>query len=142
MPSSSWVVPLLAAGAVWIMLIRIGWLDIDGLLTFRGKNGRGDWIRTSDLHTPSVMRYQAALRPDWLAHLGSRTNLGKVRRRRKRTAGKAVGRLITAVLALPALYLAAALVGSIVPVNRGWAEPKQGTTIYLADNGIHVDIIM
>ena len=26
--------------------------------------GRGDWIRTSDLHTPSVMRYQAALRPD------------------------------------------------------------------------------
>jgi len=65
-----------------------------------------------------------------------------VRRRRKRTAGKAVGQLITAVLALPALYLAAALVGSIVPVNRGWAEPKQGTTIYLADNGIHVDIIM
>ena len=29
-----------------------------------GKNGRGDWIRTSDPHTPSVMRYQAALRPD------------------------------------------------------------------------------
>jgi hypothetical protein len=27
-------------------------------------NGRGDWIRTSDPHTPSVMRYQAALRPD------------------------------------------------------------------------------
>src|SRR3546814_18104579 len=26
--------------------------------------GRGDWIRTSDPHTPSVMRYQAALRPD------------------------------------------------------------------------------
>ena len=27
-------------------------------------HGRGDWIRTSDPHTPSVMRYQAALRPD------------------------------------------------------------------------------
>src|SRR4029453_12679103 len=27
-------------------------------------DGRGDWIRTSDPHTPSVMRYQAALRPD------------------------------------------------------------------------------
>src|SRR3546814_9569279 len=26
--------------------------------------GRGDWIRTSDPPTPSVMRYQAALRPD------------------------------------------------------------------------------
>src|SRR6476469_8941674 len=30
-------------------------------------DGRGDWIRTSDLHTPSVMRYQAALRPDLAA---------------------------------------------------------------------------
>jgi hypothetical protein len=28
------------------------------------KNGRSDWIRTSDPHTPSVMRYQAALRSD------------------------------------------------------------------------------
>ncbi len=26
--------------------------------------GRGDRIRTCDPHTPSVMRYQAALRPD------------------------------------------------------------------------------
>ncbi len=28
------------------------------------KIGRGDRIRTCDPHTPSVMRYQAALRPD------------------------------------------------------------------------------
>ena len=42
------------------------------------KDGRGDWIRTSDLHTPSVMRYQAALRPDWLGHLGRPANQGKV----------------------------------------------------------------
>jgi uncharacterized protein (TIGR02117 family) len=47
-----------------------------------------------------------------------------------------------AVLAIPALYLLAALVGSLVPVNRGWTEPEAGTTIYLADNGIHVDIVM
>ena len=33
----------------------------------RRRNGRGDWIRTSDLHTHSVMRYQAALRPDLAA---------------------------------------------------------------------------
>ena len=33
-------------------------------------------------------------------------------------------------------------VGSLVPVNRGWTEPAQGTTIYLADNGIHADLIM
>jgi hypothetical protein len=48
--------------------------------TVHGDGGRGDWIRTSDLHTPSVMRYQAALRPDWPAHLGRATNHGKVRR--------------------------------------------------------------
>ena len=43
---------------------------------------------------------------------------------------------------MPALYLLAAVIGSLVPVNRGWAEPKQGTTIYIADNGVHADIIM
>jgi uncharacterized protein (TIGR02117 family) len=64
------------------------------------------------------------------------------RRRRKGKAGKLVGRLLTAVLAIPALYLLAALVGSMVPVNRRWTEPAQGTTIYIADNGIHADIIM
>jgi uncharacterized protein (TIGR02117 family) len=50
--------------------------------------------------------------------------------------------MLTALLGVPALYLLAALVGSLVPVNRGWTEPKQGTVVYLADNGIHVDIIM
>jgi len=52
------------------------------------ENGRGDWIRTSDPHTPSVMRYQAALRPDRLtpygdaraAHLVPRASLGKAAR--------------------------------------------------------------
>ena len=47
-----------------------------------------------------------------------------------------------AVLAVPALYLVGALIGSLVPVNRGWTEPAEGTTIYIADNGIHADIIM
>jgi uncharacterized protein (TIGR02117 family) len=64
------------------------------------------------------------------------------RRRRKGEAGKWVGRGLTLLLAVPALYLVAALIGSLVPVNRGWSEPAQGTTIYLADNGIHADIIM
>jgi uncharacterized protein (TIGR02117 family) len=64
------------------------------------------------------------------------------RRRRKGKSGKWVGRLLTALLALPALYLAAALIGSLVPVNSRWKEPDGGTTVYLADNGIHVDIIM
>jgi uncharacterized protein (TIGR02117 family) len=64
------------------------------------------------------------------------------RGRRKSKRGKWVGRWLAALLAVPALYLAAALVGSLTPVNRGWTEPSQGTTVYLADNGVHVDIIM
>ncbi len=47
-----------------------------------------------------------------------------------------------AVLAVPVLYLVAALIGSLVPVNRSWTEPAQGTTVYIADNGIHADLIM
>ena len=46
------------------------------------------------------------------------------------------------MLALPALYLIAALAGSLFPVNRGWTEPPQGTAIYIADNGIHAAIVM
>jgi uncharacterized protein (TIGR02117 family) len=64
------------------------------------------------------------------------------RRRRKGKAGKWLARLITAVLAVPALYLAAALVGSLLAVNNGWTEPSYGITVYIADNGIHADIIM
>lgn len=64
------------------------------------------------------------------------------RRRRRRSKVNGIGRAITALLAIPALYLLAALFGSLIPVNRGWTEAEQGTTIYLADNGIHSDIIM
>jgi uncharacterized protein (TIGR02117 family) len=64
------------------------------------------------------------------------------RRRRKGKAGKWVVRLLSAVLAIPALYLVAALIGSLWPVNRSWTETAEGTTIYLADNGIHADIVM
>ncbi len=46
------------------------------------------------------------------------------------------------MLAVPALYVAAALAGSLLAVNGGWIEPDRGTTVYLADNGIHADLIM
>src|SRR5574338_370517 len=46
------------------MLIIMGVLDMETDELPVKNDGRGDWIRTSDLHTPSVMRYQAALRPD------------------------------------------------------------------------------
>jgi uncharacterized protein (TIGR02117 family) len=69
------------------------------------------------------------------------------RRRRKSKRGKWVGRAISAILLLPALYLLAALIGSLIPVNRdwterSWTEAEPGTTVYLADNGVHADIIM
>ena len=50
--------------------------------------------------------------------------------------------MAAALLAVPVLYLIAALIGSLVTVNRGWTEPAEGTTIYIADNGVHADIIM
>jgi uncharacterized protein (TIGR02117 family) len=64
------------------------------------------------------------------------------RQRRKSKSGKWVGRALIALLAVPALYLVAALIGSLVPVNRGWTEPASGTTVYIADNGIHADLIL
>lgn len=51
-------------------------------------------------------------------------------------------RVVLAVLAIPVLYLLAALAGSLLPVNRGWSEPPEGTTVYLRSNGIHIDILM
>lgn len=66
------------------------------------------------------------------------------RRRRVRGKRRTNGRrrAILALLAIPLLYLAAALVGSLVPVNRGWAEPSEGTTVYVVSNGIHTDLIL
>ena len=62
--------------------------------------------------------------------------------RRRRRKGRLVQRLALALAAIPALYLLAALVGSLVPVNRAWHEPEQGVTIFIANNGVHADIIM
>lgn len=65
-------------------------------------------------------------------------------RRRPRRSPKPnwARRAALAILALPLAYLLAALAGSLVPVNRGWSEPDEGVTIYLADNGVHADIVM
>lgn len=43
---------------------------------------------------------------------------------------------------LPALYLLAALIGALIPLNRDWREAGAGTTVYLRSNGIHTDIVM
>ena len=64
------------------------------------------------------------------------------RRRRRRRRNTIWRRIVAAILAVPALYLLAALIGSLVPVNRDWNEPEQGVTIYLANNGVHADLIL
>ena len=53
-----------------------------------------------------------------------------------------VGRILTVLLAIPAAYMLAALIGSFVQVNAEWSETDEGVTIYLANNGIHADIVM
>ena len=63
-------------------------------------------------------------------------------RRRKRRIRRPWRALALVVAAIPGLYLLAALVGSLAPVNRDWVEPSQGITIYLANNGVHADIVM
>lgn len=64
-------------------------------------------------------------------------------RRRRKGRGRAKWRYLWLLpAAIPGLYLVSALVGSLVPVNRGWVEPERGITVYLADNGIHADLIL
>ena len=53
-----------------------------------------------------------------------------------------IRRVGLALLAIPALYLLAALFGSLIPVNAGWTEPDRGTTVYVASNGVHADLIL
>ena len=66
------------------------------------------------------------------------------RRRRKRRSPFRLWlrRALIAIAAIPALYLSAALLGSLLAVNRDWSEPDEGITIYLRSNGVHVDLIL
>jgi uncharacterized protein (TIGR02117 family) len=51
-------------------------------------------------------------------------------------------RIALGILAIPLLYVAGALVGAMIPVNSDWQEPEQGITIYLANNGVHADLVL
>jgi uncharacterized protein (TIGR02117 family) len=62
--------------------------------------------------------------------------------RRRKARKRAWRRVALGIAAIPALYVLAALVGGLIPVNRGWSEPEQGITIYVADNGIHADLVL
>ena len=51
-------------------------------------------------------------------------------------------RAALAIAVLPLAFLAAALLGALIPVNRTWVEPDRGVTVYLRGNGVHVDLLM
>jgi uncharacterized protein (TIGR02117 family) len=46
------------------------------------------------------------------------------------------------LIALPLLYLLAALVGGLIPANAGWQQPREGITIFVESNGVHTWIVM
>lgn len=64
------------------------------------------------------------------------------RRRSRRSRRVTLGRFLGWLAALPVAYLAAALIGALLPVNRGWIEPDAGTTVYIASNGAHTDLVL
>lgn len=47
-----------------------------------------------------------------------------------------------ALAAVIALYLVAALAGSLLPVNRDWQRPEHGIELFIETNGLHTGIVM
>ncbi|MBA16143.1 MAG: TIGR02117 family protein [Sphingomonas sp.] len=50
--------------------------------------------------------------------------------------------LVLAIAALFALWNAAALAGTLIPVNAGRIPPKDGIRIFVEDNGVHTGIVI
>lgn len=61
---------------------------------------------------------------------------------RLRIIAKLIGATLLVLLALAALYLLAALGGSLVPANAGWREARAGVTIFVRTNGVHTWIMV
>ena len=49
---------------------------------------------------------------------------------------------LAALLAVPVLYFAAALVLGAIPVNRSWHEARDGVRIFVRTNGVHTWIMV
>jgi uncharacterized protein (TIGR02117 family) len=59
-----------------------------------------------------------------------------------RRIGGIVIRLLGFVVALPVVYLVAALILGLVPANVGWQEPERGVDIFVRTNGVHTWIVV
>jgi uncharacterized protein (TIGR02117 family) len=49
---------------------------------------------------------------------------------------------LAALLAIPLAYVLAALIGSLVPANPDWQEPRDGVTLFIRTNGVHTWIMV
>ncbi len=58
------------------------------------------------------------------------------------TAWTAVRALLGWPMLVLGLYFAAALVGSLIPANANWREPKDGVPVFVETNGVHVSLIL
>jgi uncharacterized protein (TIGR02117 family) len=56
--------------------------------------------------------------------------------------GSALRALFAWPLLLAGLYMAAALIGSLIPTNSNWREPAEGVPIFVETNGVHVSLIV
>jgi uncharacterized protein (TIGR02117 family) len=55
---------------------------------------------------------------------------------------KLLRRLVGAILALAALYVAAALLLGLIPTNRDFAETPGGIPVAVCSNGVHTDFVL
>jgi len=53
-----------------------------------------------------------------------------------------LGRLLLGLIAVQLLYFAAATIGGMIPANAQWKEAGEGIRVYVADNGVHTDLIL
>jgi uncharacterized protein (TIGR02117 family) len=51
-------------------------------------------------------------------------------------------RVLLAILAIPLVYLGAALLLTLIPANPGWHEAPQGVRIFVRTNGVHTWIMV
>ena len=64
------------------------------------------------------------------------------RRFDRRTWGRRGLKALATIVALPLLYLLAAIIGSAVPANAAWQEPREGVRIFVRTNGVHTWIMV
>lgn len=63
-------------------------------------------------------------------------------RRIWRKLGGGIAAVLLLIATLLFGYVSAAAIGSAIPVNGAWKKAEAGVRIYVADNGIHTDLVL